>query len=434
MRAIILASTALVLAIPVAAQTVQERLEKARTEVNATKNAASRALYAIDQALKAVVPAPTPTPTPPTFEDAPLAAPIGKVEQRAAIASPWPDSASVKPAWGTGQLAADNGSDPVGAFRFICGIAGLNNDDMLVFPGQPGRSHLHQYYGQTSNAHSTYKTLREGTTSSCANGQYPGNLSSYWMPAMMDGQGNVVQPHLVSVYYKQLPKHSPGQGFPDDSGSGPGGVLVELPTRFKMIAGSDLKGGYTLNQRLDGGRPMSYRCITGQKRGNLRQALDECAVGETLIVDVNFPTCFDGRVDSPDHRSHVAYKKNHNTDGQFRCPKSHPYIMPELHVAPQYTVTAALKAHGHLSCNKDASIDCLHMDYVEAWSEGLRKAWQAATGCIDGHKNCSGGDLGDGRQLIGAAQPAYGWKHPSPVIPRPQSDIDWERLYGHVGH
>lgn len=74
----------------VEAQTIKERLDKARTEVNlventadravyacsrnqqpkctdearAAKNAASRALYAIDQALKSLQPVPEPTPTP----------------------------------------------------------------------------------------------------------------------------------------------------------------------------------------------------------------------------------------------------------------------------------------------------------------------------------------------------------------------------------
>jgi outer membrane biosynthesis protein TonB len=86
------------------AQSIKERLDKARTEVNATqnaasraeyaikqgntvkaqveitatKNAASRALYAIDQALKAVAPEPAPEPTPipePTPDPTPVPTP-----------------------------------------------------------------------------------------------------------------------------------------------------------------------------------------------------------------------------------------------------------------------------------------------------------------------------------------------------------------------
>ena len=34
--------------------------------------------------------------------------------------------------------------------------------------------------------------------------------------------------------------------------------------------------------------------------------------------------------------------------------------------------------------------------------------------CIENGLDCSGGDLGDGQQLIGATQPSYGWTNPNP--------------------
>jgi hypothetical protein len=42
----------------------------------------------------------------------------------------------------------------------------------------------------------------------------------------------------------------------------------------------------------------------------------------------------------------------------------------------------------------------LHADYFEAWDPGVKARWHAA--CIDTKLNCSGGDMGDGKQLIGA--------------------------------
>ena len=59
----------------------------------------------------------------------------------------------------------------------------------------------------------------------------------------------------------------------------------------------------------------------------------------------------------------------------------------------------------------------LHFDYFEAWDSGVKAMWMA--NCIGKKLNCSGGDLGNGKQLKGASQPAYGWKNPNPRVPVP---------------
>ena len=67
------------------------------------------------------------------------------------------------PAWGTGYTHKDNENvpDTVGAFRFICGPSHEAYDDPVVFPGQPGKSHLHQFWGNSqANGNSTYESLR----------------------------------------------------------------------------------------------------------------------------------------------------------------------------------------------------------------------------------------------------------------------------------
>ena len=54
-------------------------------------------------------------------------------------------------------IPASGKPDVVGAFRFICNAGQLRYDDPIVYPGQPGKSHLHQFYGNTSaDANSTY--------------------------------------------------------------------------------------------------------------------------------------------------------------------------------------------------------------------------------------------------------------------------------------
>ena len=36
--------------------------------------------------------------------------------------------------------------DVVGAFRFVCTAGQVLKDDPIVYPGQPGKSHVHQFY------------------------------------------------------------------------------------------------------------------------------------------------------------------------------------------------------------------------------------------------------------------------------------------------
>src|SRR5215210_4308885 len=51
--------------------------------------------------------------------------------------------------------------DEVGAFRFSCLPGHIARDDPIVYPGQPGKSHLHQFFGNTdTDANSTYQSLR----------------------------------------------------------------------------------------------------------------------------------------------------------------------------------------------------------------------------------------------------------------------------------
>jgi hypothetical protein len=100
------------------------------------------------------------------------------------------------------------GGDPLGAFRFDCGAGPLKYDDPIVFPGQPGKSHLHQFYGNvTVDGNSTFESLRtkgDGTCGGTNKGQTL-NRSAYWVPAMFDGKGNVVHPDIIGVYYKRVP-------------------------------------------------------------------------------------------------------------------------------------------------------------------------------------------------------------------------------------
>lgn len=107
------------------------------------------------------------------------------------------------------------------------------------------------------------------------------------------------------------------------------------------------------------------------------------------------------------------------------CLKTHPHLIPQQENKVQFRVTAdmiGVRADGTRYSRVRLSSDhmlpgakpgaTLHADYMEAWIDEARKAWH--TGCIEKALDRSGGDLGTGRQLIGASEPKYVWFNPSP--------------------
>ena len=138
------------------------------------------------------------------------------------------------PAWGTGAIPGQD--SVVGAFRFICNAGQVLADDPIVYPGQPGKSHLHQFYGNTgANASSTYSSLRTSGSSTCMS---PLNRSAYWMPAMLDGKGNVVRPDYVQIYYKRRPVTDPIVSDPANPQYE--GKAIPLPNGLRFIFGFNM--------------------------------------------------------------------------------------------------------------------------------------------------------------------------------------------------
>ena len=82
-------------------------------------------------------------------------------------------------------------------WNVLCDNTHYLQDDPIVFPGQPGASHMHTFYGNTStNAASTITSLSATSPSSCGRGMGTSDLSAYWIPSLMkknaDGTTSVV--------------------------------------------------------------------------------------------------------------------------------------------------------------------------------------------------------------------------------------------------
>jgi hypothetical protein len=66
-----------------------------------------------------------------------------------------------------------------GGFIVLCNYSHTLPDDPIVYPNQPGASHSHDFFGNTStNAFSTYSTMATATT----NCRLPLDTAGYWAP------------------------------------------------------------------------------------------------------------------------------------------------------------------------------------------------------------------------------------------------------------
>jgi len=339
----------------------------------------------------AAPPAPaSPTPPPAAPVPAPAPAPAPPVVTTASLA-PWVDAKKIPlgsagfatdKVTGTAELPAESG-DGTGAFRTVCEFSHMAFDDPIVYPGQPGRSHLHVFFGNTgTNANSTAASLATTGNSTCRGGTI--NRSGYWVPAIIDTlDGTPVKPYSVVIYYKT--------GY---NGIKPADVKP-FPQGLRMIAGdSSNKAPYQW------GGPGHFTCIDESGSGPQSQNIPvTCGVGNTIWASVMFPQCWDGvNLDSPDHKSHMSYP----VDG--KCPSTHPQAGPEIMINVLYGVTdaKALSRWRLASDNYDSSVPAgysNHADWFNGWKPEFMDAF--VKNCEQPPKNCQAHLLGNGQMMLG---------------------------------
>jgi hypothetical protein len=243
------------------------------------------------------------------------------------------------------------------------------------------------------------------------------NRSAYWMPALLDGKGNVVRPDFVSIYYKQRPASDPIVSNPLHASYM--GQAVPLPNGLRFIFGWDPTG---VNSAKTGAA--YFNCQGPSARSGhyatLPTALANCPAGNQLGAVIEAPNCWDGkRLDSSDHRSHVAYASG-------KCPTTHPYVIPAFTMGAWYSVERSDDtslwelSSDHMAPGQPKGYT-FHADWFGAWDNTVQSMWWQ--NCINKLLNCSGGDLGNGKQLKGAQQPIYNgipmWKNPQRLVPIP---------------
>ncbi|WP_270886706.1 DUF1996 domain-containing protein [Pedococcus sp. 5OH_020] len=258
-------------------------------------------------------------------------------------------------------------ADHVAQWNVLCSADHYLADDPIVFPGMPGMSHMHTFFGNTStNATTTIASLSATSPSSCGRGMGASDLSAYWVPSLMkknaDGTSSVVKTEQSNtVYYRRA-----------GGGRGPG--VLPFPVGLRMIAGN---AKATSDQSLS---IVQWDCGGG---GLESPHMYQCpgTASAPIHASLIFPSCWDGvHLDSADHKSHMAYAASNGA-----CPADHPVSLPEVTFELDYPGIAGGPAYYLAS----GGIYSLHGDFIADWNNQVQNALVAS--CLNVPHEC--GDM-----------------------------------------
>ena len=241
-------------------------------------------------------------------------------------------------------------------FHATCLISHHGNDDPIVFPGKPGASHNHTFFGNTTtNASSTAASLAGATTTSCNPRE---DKSAYWIPTLYQN-GQVVDPLEVTVYY--------GSRLKDPSKTQP------FPPGLRMITGDATK------QSDPNGNHFWCAGIGGEVGRTANGEFPVCAPTAHLVRQVTFFDCWDGKhLDSPNHKDHMA---NGNYLGV--CPATHPVPIPSV----SFVIGYPLSTHTEGIRLSSGTGFSMHADFFNAWDADALAA--RVRNCLDQGVKCN---------------------------------------------
>lgn len=201
-------------------------------------------------------------------------------------------------------------ADNYGKFRMHTYFSHSNNDDAIVFPGMAGASHKHCYlHNTTANAFSTPESLHNGSTVGDGGTAI---ASAWWMPCMIDISDSSMVKYGVrhdgsldgALVYQE-------RGYRLSRNP----AVSWFPYGLRMITGDAMatRPQWT-NPSAYGATNVTYSCADAPGGNASPQVayIPPCAQGRKIVITIAFQSCYDGRLDSPNHKDHLRYPPNWN--------------------------------------------------------------------------------------------------------------------------
>ena len=251
----------------------------------------------------------------------------------------------------------------VGQFVLRCLYSHSAMDDPIVFPDQPGASHLHDFFGNTSvDAFSTTASmLAAGTT--C---RVPSDTAGYWAPAAFLNDVQVT-PTVMRIYY--LGSRT--------------GTVETIPPGLQMVAGNREATSPTENPHV------AWYC--GATKDVKTPRADEpydCTPWAShpfvdgVIAIVDFPSCWNGTGLRPED---VVYPVGGT------CPYGFRHVLPRISERVHFGVMNPLNPDGSLAFALSSGPPfTLHADFWNTWQQD--RLDQLVTDCLVARVHCGSVD------------------------------------------
>jgi hypothetical protein len=246
-----------------------------------------------------------------------------------------------------------------------CPYSHTNNDDPIVYPGQPGAAHTHDFFGaRTANHASTYSSMVSGATT-CGTTE---DKAGYWVPALYK---NGVKINAAGSGTKQ-------RFYYRDNHHAAGASVEAFPPNFKMVQGA--ANATSLADANAKGARWGSRAWWGcgdNSVGGKPTSPPNCANGE-LTIHVTFPSCWNGKQIDGDN---VA-AGNVKFPSDKRCPSTHPRRFPQIIYRLEYPVGTSSSGISLAS----GPPYTYHADFWNTWQQP--KLSSLVANCLNRDVNC----------------------------------------------
>ncbi|RDB26225.1 hypothetical protein Hypma_006280 [Hypsizygus marmoreus] len=241
--------------------------------------------------------------------------------------------------------------------------------DPIVNPGKVS-GHVHSVLGGSNFRMNTNTAdLRK---SECTSVPIPQDKSNYWFPHLYfqwsNGDFSSLSGGAVICKDASYLCDKPGTttAFPDD---------------FRMLSGDPTLRTYDPNSFAQ--QAITFLCLDFNGVTTKHNSLPTKACPSGIRAQVNFPSCWDGKnLDSPDHKSHVAFLSGGPDSGSCSDPKF-PVTLPRIFIEVYWNTgdfdkvrsQAMNQSQPFVYAYGDPTGFGYHADFINGWDAGvLQKA------------------------------------------------------------